>query len=249
VENEPRSREFAVKLDLFRVRGERNEIAVLRYEPKRARDVWIVAGHGYSSSKQNLDFLCYFLASHGYGALSLDFPGHKLGASGGRLESVDDLLDAMGSVIAHARETQPGPLYAMGHSMGAMTALFTAARDPGIAGTIAITTGFGRPSALDALREKGVTDFRAAYVHGLPLPELVRGVDEMFQQALPKLAGRPQLYIAAERDAMVSRKSVEELYNRAHEPKTFVTIASDHTSAAENARGEVLQWLNKLHPR
>jgi len=248
VENERQPREVAVKLDLIRVRSGRNEVAVLRYEPRRPRNVWIVAGHGYSSSKQNLDFLCYFLASHGYGVLSLDFPGHKLGASGGRLESVDDLLDAMGSVVLHAREAHSGSTYAMGHSMGAMTALFTAARDPRIAGTIAITTGFGRPSVLDALREKGVTDFRAAYVDGLPLPELVRGVDEMFERALPQLAGRPQLYVAAERDAMVSRRSVEELYNRAHEPKTFVTVASDHTNAAENARGEVLQWLNTLHP-
>jgi len=238
-----------VKLDLFRVRGNRNEVAVLAYEPRRPRNVWIVAGHGYSSSKQNLDLLCYFLASHGYGVFSLDFPGHKLGASGGRLESVDDLIDAMGSVVAHARDRQDGPLYVLGHSMGAMTALFTAAGDPEIAGTIAIATGFGRPTALNALREKGATDFRAAYVDGLPLPELVRGADAKFNEALPRLAGRPQLYIAAERDAMVNRRSVEELYERASDPKTFATISSDHTSAAENARGEVLQWLNTLHPR
>ncbi len=63
-------------------------IAVLEYEPRRARGVTIVAGHGYSSSKQNLDGLCAFLASHGFGVYSLDFPGHKLGASGGRLDSV-----------------------------------------------------------------------------------------------------------------------------------------------------------------
>jgi len=28
-----------------------------------------------------------------------------------------------------------------------------------------------------------------------------------------------------------------------------VTIASDHTSAGENARGAVLTFLNALHPR
>jgi pimeloyl-ACP methyl ester carboxylesterase len=249
VEDESGSRGPRVKLDLFRVRGGRNEVAALAYEPRRPRNVSIVAGHGYSSSKQNLDFLCYFLASHGYGIFSLDFPGHKLGASGGRLESVDDLLDAMATVVSHARDRHDGPLYVMGHSMGAMTAIFTAAADPQIAGTISIATGFGRPTALDALREKGVTDFRAAYVDGLPLPDLVRGVDAKFEAALPRLAGRPQLYVAAERDAMVSPRSVEELYNRAADPKTLVTISSDHTYAAENARGEVLQWLNNLHPR
>ncbi len=238
-----------MKLELLRIAAGGGTVAALRYEPRRPRGVWIVAGHGYSSSKQNLDFLCSFLASHGYGVMSLDFQGHKLGASGGRLESVDDLLVAMGSVAGHVRGVHAGALYAMGHSMGAMTALFTAARDSTITGTIAIATGYGRPSAIEALREKGVSDFRSAYVDGLALPDLVRGVDDMFDRALPRLAGRPQLYVCADRDAMVSRASVEELFDRASEPKTFVTISSDHTYAAENARGEVLAWLNTLHPR
>jgi fermentation-respiration switch protein FrsA (DUF1100 family) len=159
------------------------------------------------------------------------------------------LLDAMSTVAGYARESHAGPLYLMGHSMGAMTALFVAAGDPGIGGTISIATGLGRPSALDALRERGVSDFRSAYVDGLPLPDLVRGVDERFERALPQLIGRPQLYIAAERDAMVSRRSVEALFEAASDPKTLVTIASDHTYAAENSRGEVLEWLNERHPR
>ena len=238
-----------MSVHLHRIRAERNDVAVLEYEPRRARGVSIVAGHGYSSSKHNLDFLCGFLASHGYGVYSLDFPGHKLGASGGELRGVDDLLDAMGAVVAYVRERNGGPIYAMGHSMGAMTSLFLAAQDPEIAGTIAITTGYGRPSAIDALQSKGVTDFRSSYVHGVSLPELVGGVDGRFADALPRLEGRPQLYIAARRDAMVSPRSVEELYERAPEPKNFITIDSDHTYAGENARGEVLQWLNERHPR
>ncbi len=238
-----------MKLELLRISAGDANVAALRYEPRRPRGVWIVAGHGYSSSKQNLDFLCYFLASHGYGVMSLDFQGHKLGASGGRLESVDDLVAAMSGVAGYVREFHTGALYTMGHSMGAMTALFTAARDKSITGTVAIATGYGRPSAIEALREKGVSDFRSAYVDGLALPDLVKGVDEMFDRALPQLSGKPQLYVCADRDAMVSRASVEELFGRAPEPKTLVTISSDHTYAAENARGEVLAWLNQLHPR
>jgi fermentation-respiration switch protein FrsA (DUF1100 family) len=236
-------------VNLLRIRGNNNEVAVLEYEPRRPRNVWIVTGHGYSSSKHNLDFLCNFLASHGYGVFSLDFPGHKLGASGGRLNGVEDLLDAMGAAVSHVRERFTGAVYAMGHSMGAMTALFLAAEDPQIAGTISITTGYGRPTSIEALQSKGVTDFRSSYVDGLALPDLVRGVDERFARALPRLAGRPQLYVAASRDAMVSPRSVEDLYDRAPEPKTFITIESDHTYAGENARGEVLQWLNARHPR
>jgi pimeloyl-ACP methyl ester carboxylesterase len=234
---------------LHRVTAEENDVAVLEYEPRRPRGVTLVAGHGYSSSKHNIDFLCNFLASHGYAVFSLDFPGHKLGASGGILHGVDDLIDAMRTAVAFARTRHDGPLYCMGHSMGAMTALFTAAADPSITGTIAITTGYGRPSAIDALRGKGVTDFRSSYVDGAALPDLVEGVDERFAEALPRLAGRPQLYLAAQRDAMVSPRSVEDLYHRACEPKDFIVIDSDHTYAGDNSRGEVLQWLNARHPR
>jgi pimeloyl-ACP methyl ester carboxylesterase len=238
-----------MKVSLHRITAENNEVAVLEYEPRRPRNVTLVAGHGYSSSKHNLDFLCNFLAGHGYGVFSLDFPGHKLGASGGRLRGVDDLIDAMSATAAFARSHHDGPLYVMGHSMGAMTAIFVAAHDRSIAGTIAITTGYGRPTAIEALRTKGVTDFRSSYVDGTELPDLVHGIDRRFAEALPRLAGRPQLYIAAKRDAMVSPRSVEDLYNRAAEPKDFIVIDSDHTYAGENARGEVLQWLNARHPR
>jgi len=238
-----------VNVDLLRVPARHNDVATLRYEPRRPRGVTIVAGHGYSSSKHNLDFLCSFLAAHGFGCYSLDFPGHKLGASGGVLRDVDDCIDAMSAVVAFARMETAAPVYTLGHSMGAMTALFTAALDAQVAGAVAIATGYGRPSALKALQNVGTTDFRAAYVVGASLPELVAGIDLRYDQLLPALAGRPALFVAAARDGMVNPASVAELYERAPQPKTMATIQSDHTYAAENARGEVLAWLNGLHPR
>ncbi len=235
--------------ELIRVRAARNEIAVLVYKPRRPRNVSIVAGHGYSSSKHNLDFLCSFLSSHGFRIYNFDFPGHKLGASGGTLRGLNDCMDAMASVAAYARDRDRTPLYALGHSMGATTALFCAAADPSFAGCVAIATGYGRPSALSALRNAGAADFRSSYVDGVDLPTLFEGVDEWYDRLLPDLEGRPVLYVAASRDAMVAPRSVRELYDRAPEPKTFVTIESDHTYAGEHARSEVLQWLNVLHPR
>lgn len=236
-------------LELIRVDAQHNEVAVLVYEPRRPRNVTIVAGHGYSSSKHNLDFLCAFLQSHGCRVFNFDFPGHKLGASGGMLRGFDDCTDAMSAVIARARVDGDAPLYTLGHSMGAITALFVAAADPTVAGTVAIATGYGRPSALAVLQAAGAVDFRSAYVNGVDLPALLDGVDAAFDRWIPQLAGRPVLYVAADRDAMVSPASVRELYDRAPEPKSFALIESDHTYAGEHARGEVLQWLNRLHPR
>ncbi len=235
------------KVELLHLPAERNPLAVLRYEPRRARGATLVAGHGYSSSKQNLDFLCSFLASHGYGVYSLDFPGHKLGASGGELGGVEDCIEAMGRVVAFARERGDDAVYTLGHSMGGMTAIFAAALDAEILGTVAIATGYGRPTSLEALQRVGATDFRASYVVGVTLPELVVNVDARYAELLPRLAGRPALYVAANRDGMVSPRSVGELFERAPEPKTFATIESDHTYAAENAKATVLEWLRERH--
>ncbi len=239
-----------MRLDLRRLTTARGAtIAALDYEARRPREVTIVAGHGYSSSKQNLDPLCGFLASHGYRVISVDFPGHKLGASGGELASIADLTDALAAAIAYARESGDATIYTLGHSMGASTALRACAADPSIAGAISIATGYGRPSALAAITRGGVVDLRSSYVDGLTLPELVVEVDAVLDGALAALAGRPVLYLAASRDGMVSRASAQELFDRAPEPKTFATVESDHTYAGENSRAAVLAWLNERHPR
>ena len=238
-----------MNVELFRIQARTNPIAVLAYEARRPRGVTIVAGHGYSSSKQNLDPLCAFLASHGFTVYALDFPGHKLGSSGGVLRSATELVDAMSAVVATARERGATALYVMGHSMGATTSLCTAGADPTIDGAISIATGYGRPQALDALSRGGVVDLRSGYVDGLALPELANQWQPLLDDALPRLEGRPTLFIAAERDGMVARKSVEELFNRAPEPKSFATVNSDHTYAGEHSRSAVLAWLNERHPR
>lgn len=237
-----------MNVELLRIPFGTANLAALSYEPRRPRGVTLVAAHGYSSSKHNLDFLCGFLAGHGYGSYSLDFPGHKLGASGGRLDSAAGLVAAMAAVVAHAREHTNDRIYTLGHSLGAQIALRAAADDPAVAGVIAIATGYGRPTALAQLSGRVTSDFRSSYVDGLSLPELVRGFDTALDAALPKLAGRPLLFVAAQRDMMVSTASVRDLFERAPEPKTFVSVDSDHTTAADNARSAVLQWLGELHP-
>ena len=238
------------KIDLRFLETASHRIAYLTYAPRRARGVGIVAGHGYSSSKQNLDLLCNFLASHGFAVYSLDFPGHKLGSSNGALRGLEDLTDAMSAVVERAQlEIPETPLYVLGHSLGATTALLTAAEDDSIAGVVSIATGVGRIAALEALGAAGATDLRSAYVDGLSLPQIVAQVERRLVPALALLAGRPQLYIAAERDMMISRASVQSLYDAAPQPKSLEVVSSDHTSAGDNSRSAVLKWLNALHPK
>lgn len=236
-----------MKLELLRVPAGANEVAYLRYIPRKPRGTTIVAAHGYSSSKQNLDLLCAFLAGHGVEIFSLDFPGHRLGASAGRLDDFSDCLDAMAAVTRVARETASNP-FLLGHSLGAVTALVTASRDAEIAGVVAIATGYGRPAALEALRKTIATDLRAEYVVGAALPELFAGMDARIDEAMPRLAGRPLLFVLAERDAMVTPTSAAALFERAPEPKELARIDSNHTLAAENARTPILAWLKRVAP-
>ncbi len=238
-----------MKVELRRLDVSWGTIAALDYEPRRPRGVALAVGHGYSSSKQNLDALCGFLAAHGFHVVSVDFPGHKLGASGGRLRHIGDLTETLGAAVRFARERYCPIVYCAGHSMGATTALRSCAANQSVAGAIAIATGYGRPSALEKLARGGVVDLRAGYVDGLTLPEVVVETEGVLDDALARLAGRPTLYVAAEHDLMVSRASADALFERAPEPKTFALVAGDHTHAGEHARGAVLAWLNELHPR
>ncbi len=236
-------------VELLRVAYPRGSVAVLAYAARRPRQVALVVGHGYSSSKQNLDPLCGFLASHGFAVFSLDFPGHKLGASGGTLADADDLVGPMAAVVAHARSLGYERVYTVGHSMGAMTALVTAARDRSIVGAISIATGLGRLDAIERLTLGGRVDLRSSYVDGMSLPELVAAMDAPLRAALPLLAGRDVLIVGAQRDMMVTLANVRALFEALDEPKTYTQIESDHTYAGENARTAVLQWLGERHAR
>ena len=238
-----------MQVTLVRLKATDFSIAALDYEPRRPRDVGIVVGHGYSSSKQNLDGLASFLAAHGFRMISVDFPGHKLGASGGTLRSFDDLIASMDAGVAYARERYGPTVYVLGHSMGAMTALRCCARDSSISGAVSLATGYGRLRALQALAARGSVDLRSSYVDGLTLPEVAEHVERDQDTILPLLAGRPVLYVAAERDMMVGVADVQALYEHAPEPKTFATVASDHTTAGDHSRATVLAWFNGLHPR
>lgn len=223
-----------------------HRIATLIYDPPQPKAVTLVLGHGYSSSKQNLDFLAGFVAQHGFRTVTFDFPGHKLGASGGRLESFETCLETMATVVERAMQRFGGETYVGGHSLGAATALRICGGDPRLAGCVSIATGRDIGANLDQIRARGPLSFRAAYVDGVSLPELIEQMSvDSIDAALEGIAGRPLLVVAAAHDMIAPRSQVEALFERASEPKRLHVIESDHTSAASNSKAAVLAWLRE----
>lgn len=223
-----------------------HRIATLSYEPQQAKGPTLVLGHGYSSSKHSLDFLASFVAQHGFRAVTFDFPGHKLGASGGHLASFAVCMQTMTAVVGHVRARFGEEIYVGGHSLGAFTALRVCGGDARVAGCISIATGRDNLSSFERIKVRGPLAFRAPYVDGLTLPALLEEMTaESLDAALERIAGRPLLVVAAAHDLIAPRSQVEAIYERAGDPKTLAVIESDHTSAADNARAPVLAWLRR----
>lgn len=239
-----------VKLrDLSHVRIDRVEFesagGIVRglYYYTEGAETCVVLCHGYSSSKHNVDPLAFHLAVEGFASLAIDFLGHKLGASSGPLrEGADLVTNALDAVSSVQRRADVRHILLGGHSMGAATAIGAAASRQEVEGVIAMATSNDRSRQLtDASMLSGLRN-RAAYVEGAS-PEAITAAMDAFTDRVGEIAPRPTLFIAGQRDALVSPSAVKRLYDAAREPKMYEVIDSNHTDCAERARFAIVRWL------
>lgn len=69
-----------------------------------------------------------YFAHHGYSVLAIDLPGHG-GSEGPPLSSIEEMADWIQGLV---QTLSPNPIGLIGHSMGALVALETAAQYPGL---------------------------------------------------------------------------------------------------------------------
>ena len=221
-------------------------LAALVYKTREWKsDVCLTLAHGFTASKESLDVLASYLCSRGYGCLSFDFRGHKLGGSSGEIRSAEDVVADLTTAARWGMDHFGCAESALvGHSMGALVSLVVAAREPRAAGVAAIATGpnpsagFRQPVGLAMLSQ------RSDYVTGIEPMALLEEMDILAAQVRQN-PPKPTLLIAATGDVIAKPSRVREMAEQVGPHAELAEIDASHLDAPDRARGTVANWLDK----
>ncbi|HLJ56814.1 MAG TPA: alpha/beta hydrolase [Chthonomonadaceae bacterium] len=255
-----------MRLEAVTIPGKASDLAGLRYIPEDGRRATaLVLAHGFTSGKYSMDSLASYLATRGFETLTFDFVGHKLGCSGGTMETMAQAAGNVADALSWLRDvTQAEKIVLAGHSMGAAAALATAAwdiaeratpeligkqdarevRGAPLAGVISICMGAEPSSAFDTNIGRAMLEQRKDYVSGAPPLDLLREVDGLAANTTG-LGDLPALFIAAKQDVLLTVDRVLQLAQRAPNSSVQV-IESSHLEAPDRARAAVYTWLCQL---
>lgn len=220
-----------------------HSIRGLSYNPASGipSPVRIILIHGYSSSKHAMDPLASALCHAGYAVVSIDLPGHKLGATGGTLTS-------FGQAVQSAMDANSGVPYSypsvyVGHSLGAATALVAAARDGTAVGCASL--GLGYPVTVMRPDPAVIAYYLARWdwIDGASPIEIGLEMDKAIPNHLPQLQGRPFLLINGQHDVELPPPSAQSLFEHARDPKEIKTVDTDHGGIPRMAAPVLLEWL------
>lgn len=233
-----------MKLERAEIPCKRITLAGLVYTPREWKsDRCLTLAHGFTASKESLDVLASYLCARGYGCVTFDFRGHKLGGSTGELRSAEDTI---ADLIAAARWGMErfgcAESVLVGHSMGALVSLVVAARESWVAGVAAIATGpnpsagFRQPVGIAMLSQ------RSDYVTGIEPMALLEQMDKLAEQ-VKQNSPKPTLLVAATQDVIAKPSRVRDMAPLIGPHVEITEINSSHLEAPDRARGTVANWL------
>jgi pimeloyl-ACP methyl ester carboxylesterase len=235
-----------MKLSQVRISASDLDLAGLTYLPdSEAKAVCVVLNHGFTASKESVDLLAGYLAGRGYPCLTFDCRGHKLGATGGRLEELEEAVEDLRAAKAWALlQFECERCVLVGHSMGGILSISVAAQSEDVAAVCAIaigpepTAGFRGPAGQAMLAQ------RADYVDGAPPLELLGQMGALVSR-VKDLASIPSLFVAARGDVLVKSEKLRELSLTVGPKAEFAEIDGSHLEAPDRARGLVANWLDR----
>ncbi len=236
----------AVKLQRAQIPSGAVTLAALVYTPREWKsDVCLTLAHGFTASKESLDVLASYLCSRGYGCVTFDFRGHKLGGSSGEIRSAEDVVEDLTAAarwgMSHFGCAESA---LVGHSMGALVSLVVAAREPWTAGVAAVATGpnpsagFRQPVGMAMLSQ------RSDYVTGIDPMTLLEEMDVLANQ-VQQNPPKPTLLVAATADVIAKPSRVREMVELVGPHAEIAEVDASHLDAPDRARGTVANWLDR----
>ncbi|MCX6360948.1 MAG: alpha/beta fold hydrolase [Armatimonadetes bacterium] len=219
-------------------------LSAVLYQPQRPRRKGcVLLTHGLTASRSGMDLLAAYLAGKGLPCVTHDLRGHVLGASTGRLESVQDAVDDLLILCRwRLRESGEAPLALVGHSLGGLLSIAAAARCANVCAVACLASSadpdrsFQGPAGDALLRQRG------GYLDGAPALELLRQAAGLARHA-DELGAIPALFVAGKTDILVSPESVRALALRVGPHAEYAEVPASHQHLPDHARGLVGGWL------
>ncbi len=227
------------------------KLSALYYQPEiEPRSPFLIYSHGFTSCKHSMDGLASYLALKGYPGITYDAPGHKLGGSGGELNSIDEWVKSCGAVAEFARcEFGDKSLVFAGHSMGAMASIEQASRQYSegkqVAGVVSIALGSESARGFSSTVGQAMLRQREDYIAGASAADLIQQLDH-WSGYPPQLAGLQMLFIAAKNDVLIKAERVQALAELCGSKDEITIVDSSHLDAPDRSRAKIYEWLLNL---
>jgi uncharacterized protein len=231
----------------------------------------VIIVHGIDGNRSDMLPRASFLVRDGYNAFLVDLRGHGQSAGDYAGPGYTESLDILGAVSYLRRRGQKGPIVVMGHSYGAVAALYAASQSEGIAAVIAdsayisfedmtrrATTLLSEDPERSFWERLGLrlARFRAAEWAVIPIYYLRTGVwydsrKADSRLAIPRIGQRPILFIAGARDKICPPENAELMYKAALSPDKELLIVpnanhdSTYPTDPQLYQSTVLHFLEK----
>jgi dipeptidyl aminopeptidase/acylaminoacyl peptidase len=207
------------------------EAPAILYAPATAND--LRSGLSLVTPLHNAGYHILLFSYRGHGFSD----GNRLGFTYGALESED--IDAAVQFLRETKGIQR--IGAIGHSVGAVSIILSAARNPHIDAVVAA-------SPFNNMEEIWQTNCPAIFPKPLldlsmRLSELRKGFDRdqiRPEDVIAQIAPRPILIIHGSEDKRITYEQVSRLYNTAHEPKRMWLVEG---ASHGEVRSPVLDYL------
>lgn len=196
-------------------------------------------------------------AAHGYRCVLIDHRAHGL-STGSRISyGVHEAQDTRQVIDALEKQNLvAGPLMLMGGSMGAATAIQTAAHDDRVDSVVALVPYSSLDEAIESVAESAFITANLmpdCFWDDYALAVCERNAMDIAQTdnaAAASRASAPMLIIAAEKDSLVPPRHAKTIYKVAAEgSRLFMLKGEDHRSIARGAPDPlvplILGWLDQ----